>query len=410
MKIQFFTYSNVNFLNGQNHINNLNKNVTLPQSINNNKVDSFTKSAKEISFHGVEKKNKTNDVLSDLAAIGIIGAPFVLSIGAGCYVMNKMNPEDIFLPDGTYFMSTEQMKTPVITADTDEGILKIEGTPIDIDASKYDIADIEHGIFKNFDGSVDIDLANNKYIDMDKGVIIDPEHNLSFIKDASGEIHNLVLPDLNSPNFEGASIGTVNPVHLRQTREEYINQHHSKPEDDLSNIYSDNNRIPNSASDRVVDPDDNRNLAQKIMDFFNPFAPDSRVTNMYDRSKSYDVFGREILTISKPDGSISKVAIDEDLKAVLDKYHLKKDSLGEIADFFDKIKLKEYLLEYHPAQSFDFNVHIDSFQDFLQHVSEKHSDVADAITNDAITEVFTTSDSHTSLLDTFKEIFENITN
>ena len=328
MKIQFFAYSNGNFLNGQNHINNLNKNVTLPQSLNNNNVDSFTKSTKEVSFHGVEKKNKTKDVLSDLAAIGIIGAPFVLSIGAGCYVMNKMNPKDIFLPDGTYFMSTEQMKTPVITADTDEGILKIEGTPIDIDASKYDIADIEHGIFKNFDGSVDIDLANNKYIDMDKGVIIDPEHNLSFIKDASGEIHNLVLPDLNSPNFEGASIGTVNPVHLRQTREEYINQHHSKPEDDLSNIYSDNNRIPNSASDRVVEPDDNRNLAQKIMDFFNPLSPDSRVNNLFDRSKNYDVFGREILTISKPDGSISKVAIDEDLKAVLEKTEIKLKSFG----------------------------------------------------------------------------------
>lgn len=82
-------------------------------------------------------------------------------------------------------MNTEQMKTSVITADSNEGILKIEDTPIDIDASKYDIADIEHGIFKNFDGSVDIDLANNKYIDMDKGVIINPEHNLSFIKDTS---------------------------------------------------------------------------------------------------------------------------------------------------------------------------------------------------------------------------------
>ena len=410
MKIQFFTYSNGNFLNGQNHINNLNKNVTLPQSLNNNKVDSFTKSTKEVSFHGVEKKNKTKDVLSDLAAIGIIGAPFVLSIGAGCYVMNKMNPKDIFLPDGTYFMSTEQMKTPVITADTDEGILKIEGTPIDIDASKYDIADIEHGIFKNFDGSVDIDLANNKYIDMHKGVIIDPEHNLSFIKDASGEIHNLVLPDLNSPNFEGASIGTVNPVHLRQTREEYINQHHSKPEDDLSNIYSDNNRIPNSASDRVVEPDDNRNLAQKIMDFFNPLSPDSRVNNLFDRSKNYDVFGREILTISKPDGSISKVAIDEDLKAVLDKYHLKEESLGEIADFFDKIKLKEYLLEYHPVESLDFGVHIDSLQEFLHKISETHSDVAEIITNDAITETLNDPETHTSLLDTFKEIFENITN
>lgn len=410
MKIQFFTYSNGNFLNGQNHINNLNKNVTLPQSLNNNKVDSFTKSTKEVSFHGVEKKNKTKDVLSDLAAIGIIGAPFVLSIGAGCYVMNKMNPKDIFLPDGTYFMSTEQMKTPVITADTDEGILKIEGTPIDIDASKYDIADIEHGIFKNFDGSVDIDLANNKYIDMTKGVIIDPEHNLSCIKDASGSVHNLVLPNLNSPNFEGASMGTSNPIPWKQTRQEYIQDNNSKPEDDFRDIFSGDKRIPHSATDRVVDPDDNRKLAQKIIDFFNPLSPDSRFANLYDKTKSYDMFGREILTISKPDGSISKVAIDEDLKAVLDKYNLKEDSLGEIADFFDKIKLKEYLLEYHPAHNIDLGVHIESFQEFINRLSENHSDVAHVITNDAITETLNDPETHTSLLDTFKEIFENITN
>ena len=408
MKIQFFTYSNGNFLNGQNHINNLNKNVTLLQS--NNKVDSFTKSTKEVSFHGVEKKNKTKDVLSDLAAIGIIGAPFVLSIGAGCYVMNKMNPKDIFLPDGTYFMSTEQMKTPVITADTDEGILKIEGTPIDIDASKYDIADIEHGIFKNFDGSVDIDLANNKYIDMTKGVIIDPEHNLSCIKDASGSVHNLVLPNLNSPNFEGASMGTSNPIPWKQTRQEYIQDNNSKPEDDFRDIFSGDKRIPHSATDRVVDPDDNRKLAQKIIDFFNPLSPDSRFANLYDKTKSYDMFGREILTISKPDGSISKVAIDEDLKAVLDKYNLKEDSLGEIADFFDKIKLKEYLLEYHPAHNIDLGVHIESFQEFINRLSENHSDVAHVITNDAITETLNDPETHTSLLDTFKEIFENITN
>lgn len=410
MKIQFFTYSNGNFLNGQNHINNLNKNVTLPQSLNNNKVDSFIKSTKEVSFHGVEKKNKTKDVLSDLAAIGIIGAPFVLSIGAGCYVMNKMNPEDIFLPDGTYFMSTEQMKTPVITADTDEGILKIEGTPIDIDASKYDIADIEHGIFKNFDGSVDIDLANNKYIDMDKGVIIDPEHNLSFIKDTSGSMHNLILPDLHSLNFKGASMGTSNPIPWKQTRQEYIQDNNSKPEDDFRDIFSGDKRIPHSATDRVVDPDDNRKLAQKIIDFFNPLSPDSRFSNLYDKTKSYDMFGREILTISKPDGSISKVAIDEDLKTVLDKYNLKEDSLGEIADFFDKIKLKEYLLEYHPAHNIDLGVHIESFQEFINRLSESHSDVAHVITNDAITETLNDPETHTSLLDTFKEIFENITN
>lgn len=406
MKIQFYTYSFGN--NKQNDTNNLNKTFAPQPNFNNNKTDFFTKSADKISFIGAEKKSKTQDVLSDLAAVGIIGAPLVLSIGAGSYLMNKMNPKDIFLPDGTYFMSTDQMKTPVITADADEGILKIEGTPIDIDANKYDIADFEHGIFKNLDGSVDIDLANNKYIDIENGIIVDPEHNLSFIKDGAGAIHNLTLPDLSSPNFEGSSIGIENQIHLRPTREEYIQQHLSKPENDYNNIYNDENRIPHSTADRLIDPNDNRTLTQKLADFFNPLSPDSRINNLYDNSKSYDVFGREILTISKPDGSISKVGIDENLKAVLDKYHLKEDSLGEIADFFDKIKLKEYLLEYHPAVNLDLGVHIDSLQEFLHRISETHPDVADIITNDAITETLNDPDIHTSLLDTFKELFENI--
>lgn len=120
------------------------------------------------------------------------------------------------------------------------------------------------------------------------------------------------------------------------------------------------------------------------------------------------MFGREILTISKPDGSVSKVAIDEDLKGILDKYHLKEDSLGEIADFFDKIKLKEYLLEYHPASNLDVGLHLDSFQEFLHRISETHSDVADIIQNDAITETISNPDTHTSFLETCKEIFDNL--
>ena len=410
MKIQFHTYSIGNINKQQNSTNNINKSFALQPNFNDNKPDFFMKSVDGISFSGVEKKNNKKDILSDLEAIGIVGAPFVLSIGAGTYVMNRMNPKDIFLPDGTYFMSTDQLKTDAITVDSDEGILKIEGTPIDIDASKYDISDFEHGIFKNFDGSVDIDLANNKYIDMEKGVVIDPDHNLSFVQDETGILNNLALPDLNSPNFKGASMGTANPIQWKQTRQEYIQDNNSRPEDDFSNIYSGEKRIPHSAIDRVVDPDDNRKLAQKIMDFFNPLSPDSRFSHLYDKYKSYDMFGREILTISKPDGSVSKVAIDEDLKGILDKYHLKEDSLGEIADFFDKIKLKEYLLEYHPAANLDLGVQVDTFQEFLHRISETHSDVADIIQNDAITETISNPDTHTSFLETCKEIFDNLIN
>lgn len=124
MKIQFHTYSIGNINKQQNSTNNINKSFALQPNFNDNKPDFFMKSVDGISFSGVEKKNNKKDILSDLEAIGIVGAPFVLSIGAGTYVMNRMNPKDIFLPDGTYFMSTDQLKTDAITVDSDEGILK----------------------------------------------------------------------------------------------------------------------------------------------------------------------------------------------------------------------------------------------------------------------------------------------
>lgn len=411
MKIQFCANSlSNNIVYPQNYINNLSKNAIQRQNFNDNNMDIFTKSSNGISFQGVEKNSKTKDVLTDLAAIGIVGSAFALSIGASSYAMNRMNPKDIFLPDGTYFTSIDELKTPVITADAEEGILKIKDTPIDIDASRYDIADIEHGVFKNMDGSVDIDLMNNKYIDIARGVIIDPENNISCIRDLSGNMQNIVLPDLSSPNFGGASLSDSGFIHSNLTREEYINIHHIKPEDsnNLKEIYTGAKRIPQYASDRVVDPDDNRTIAQKLVDFFNPLSSDGRFNNLYDKTKEYDIFGREILTITKSDGSVSKVAIDENLKAILDKYHLKADSLGEIADFFEKIKLKEYLLEYSPAQDLDIGLHVDSLQEFLHRISESHSDVAEAISNDAITETLGDSDVHTTFIDIIRGIFENL--
>lgn len=406
MKVNFYTFSGVNSI--QNQGVNSNYSGQRISSLNNLQSDMFVKSTNDVSFGGKINKEKIKDVASDLAAIGIIGAPFVLSIAGGAYMMKHMDVKDIFLPDGTYLMSVDELKTDKITANAEEGILKIEGTPIDIDASRYDIADVEKGVFKNFDGSVDIDLANNKYIDLDHGVIIDPDREISFIENAEGVFENVALPALNSPNFKGTSMHAPNPARINETREEYLANHGHKPEDDkvLSNIYQNEDRIQKDGY-RVVDPDDNRTISQKIIDFFNPFSPDGRVNHLYDRSKSYDVFGREIITIKKPDGSISKIGLDENLKAVLDKYHLKTDSLGEISDFCEKIKMKEYLLEYHPASAPTFTAHTEHLNEFLHRIAENHTDVADIITNDAITETVTNTELHTSFLDVIREIAES---
>lgn len=407
MKVQLYTFSAGNSIQNQRLTNFSSQSIS---RMNNLESDMFVKSANDVSFTGVDKKNKIKDIAKDLAMIGIIGAPFALSIGAASYAMKHMDVKDIFLPDGTYLMSVDELKTDKITANAEEGILKIEGTPIDIDASRYDVADIERGVFKNFDGSVDIDLSNNKYIDIDHGVMIDPDREMSFIKNADGIFENIAIPALNSPNFQGSPLSAINGGTYRHnlTREEYIEKTGHAPEHNkvLNKIYHDEGRISKDGY-KVVDPDDNRTISQKIIDFFNPFSPDGKVNNLYDRSKSYDVFGREIITIEKPDGSISKIGLDENLKAILNRYHLETDSLGEISDFFEKIKMKEYLLEYHPQSASAFTAQMEHFNEFLHRIAENHSDVADIITNDAITEAVTNNELPTSLLDILRDIAES---
>lgn len=404
MKVNFYTFSGGNSIQNQGVNNNYSGQRI--STLNNLQSDMFVKSTNDVSFGGKINKEKIKDVAGDLAAIGIIGAPLVLSIAGGAYMMKHMDVKDIFLPDGTYLMSVDELKTDKITANAEEGILKIEGTPIDIDASRYDIADIEKGVFKNFDGSVDIDLANNKYIDLEHGVIIDPDSQVSFIQNTDGVFENVALPALNSPNFKGASMHEPNPVHIAPSREEYIHRHGFAPEDSpyIKNLPNEK-KIPNDYGDKIAVPNDNRTVSQKIIDFFNPLKGHEEYP--YDHSKSYDIFGREIVTIEKADGSISKVAIDENLQAVLDKFNLKTDSLGEISDFCEKIKMKEYLLEYHPAEVPTFTAHSEHLNEFLHRIAESHSDVAEAITNDAITETLTNTELHTSFLDTIREIAES---
>lgn len=404
MKVNFYTFSGGNSIQNQG-VNNNYSSQTI-SSLNGLKSDMFVKSANDVSFTGVDKKENIKDIAEALAAIGIVGAPLVLSIGAASYAMRHLDVKDIFLSDGTYLMSVDELKTDKITANSEEGILKIEGTPIDIDASRYDIADIEHGIFKNTDGSVDIDLANNKYIDLEHGVIIDPDSQVSFI-DANGVLENVAIPALTSPNFKGSSMsGNTSSVRIAPSREEYIAKHGFAPEDSpyIKDLPMEK-KIPNSYRDRIAVPDDNRSVSQKIIDFFNPFK--HREMYPHDHSKSYDIFGREIVTIQRADGSFSKIGLDENLKAVLDKYHLKTDALGEISDFCEKLKMKEYLLEYHPAVAPTFTAHTENLNEFLHKIAENHSDVAEVITNDAITETLTNGhDIHHSFLDTLKDIVE----
>ena len=406
MKVLFNTFFNGSSIQSQGTNNFSGQRVSSP--ITNLQSDIFVKSTNDVPFGEKINKEKIKDVAGDLAAIGVVGAPLILSIAGSAYLMKNMDVKDIFLPDGSYLMSVDELKTDKITANAEDGILKIDGTPIDIDANRYDVADVERGVFKNYDGSVDIDLANNKYIDLEHGVIIDPDNQMSFIENADGVFENVAIPALSSPNFKGSSMsGNSSYVRITPSREAYIEKNGYAPEDSpyIKHLPMEQ-KIPENFGDRIAVPNDNRSVTQKIIDFSNPLKPHENYP--YDHSKSYDIFGREIVTIEKADGSMSKIGLDENLKAVLDKYHLKTDSLGEISDFCEKIKMKEYLLENHPVQASSFTAHTENLTEFLHRITENHSDVADVITNDAIVETVTNPELHTSILDTIRDIAEGI--
>ena len=355
------------------------------------KNDVFVRSPKaEPSFAG---KKVENNLSEDLLAIGIVGAPFVLSIAGGTYMMKKCDSKDIFLPDGTYLMSTDNLslKTDKINADGLNGSIKIEGTGIDIDPDKYDydVCIPEKGIYKNYDGSVDIDLLNHKYIDVANKVFIDPANKISAVFDGNS-MQNIVIPSFSGTSMSGNEHYIATP-----TRSEYINAHNGQvPENDpIYDMYKDKTDL----NLRVAYPDDNRTNMQKLADFFNPFAR-NRVVN-FDKTKEYDIFGREILTVKDADGSITKFGLDERLAKIAEQNNISNENLGEICKFVDNIRLKDYIVSNHPACENLEIAEYETMDSFIKRITGADSVDVDVIdSNDIDEQIAQTEDIEASSL------------
>lgn len=159
----------------------------------NNYGDFFIK-GNDISFKGEERDSK--GLKNKLETMGFVGVPVLLSITAGVLSAKSAEISD------DYSIDTEEksIKSADIIADADDGIFKVGGTPINIDASRFDYADVENGIYRNFDGSVDIDLLNGKYIDTQNGIFVDPESKISAFIDEDGDVKHFPLISFGNQN------------------------------------------------------------------------------------------------------------------------------------------------------------------------------------------------------------------
>ena len=114
---------------------------------------------------------------------------------AASAAMVKMGDDakDLLCDEDGYLVSPDGVSSDMLTIDKKAGIIKFEGTGIEINADNYDYADWENGVFRNFDGSVDIDLGANKFIDTENGIFVDPDVNISAVLDGK-HFGNIAIP------------------------------------------------------------------------------------------------------------------------------------------------------------------------------------------------------------------------
>lgn len=340
--------------------------------------DTFVRS-NNISFKADSAKKADNDVVYDLAAIGVVGVPLLLSIAAATYLAKHQQPEDLFTYDGMYIGNVNdfKVKTDKIDADGDDGIFKVKGTGIDIDASKYDIADIEKGIYKNYDGSVDIDLLHNKYIDKENGIFIDPDDKISAVK-VGDELVNINLPAFGSgyptcpwdPRWDDCYlIGSSDQYRHEDidiTRSKYESLFGYEPENDPHGVQAKGNILPD------------RSLSEKLKDFFSGKS-----------DEKYDIFGRRFFEFKDTEGHVQKIALDDESYAIIKEFKIDGDSIPALAKLIDNLKLEQYITHNYPEYQNLIQPTFSNVEEFLNGISHSRENATETLTDHIDSDVHT---------------------
>lgn len=298
------------------HLNN--KPVKAPTA-----SDVFVKNTANITFTGSGKPGKGDNLPDALKKAGIKGIPFLLGLATGVG-MSKIGDkaEGIIFDEEGFEVSEGNVSSDMVNISSDEGIIKIEGTGIDIDADKYDYVDWDNLVFKNYDGSVDIDLLNNKYIDVENGIFVDPEFGVSAVLDGD-HFENIAIP----------SFGSGYACHPWDTR---------WSEDQA--YWAEKNGIENDEPNVVEDGF----IKTAIHHLKKLFTSDSKTIEAEDYK---DIFGNDILqtTDAKGDSYLTSAPSSENPIFVKTSTVLK--SQESAAEIFNNAKLSAYIEDKFPAFS-----------------------------------------------------------
>ena len=296
---------------------------TLNNISNSNMSDSFVKQSSDISFTGFRKKKPTEtkvekNITDSLKNVSVKGMPFLLGLAASA-AMVKMGDgaKDLLCDENGYIVSPNGVSSDMVNIDEKAGIIKFEGTGIEIDADDYDFVDWENGIFKNYDGSVDIDLSANKFIDTENGIFVDPTEKISAILDGDS-FENIAIPHF--PSF-GSGYPTT-------------------PWDDrwgaIQSLYAD-------------EYEQEESILQKASSFIKGLFVNDSVAD--DISEAKDIFGNDIMVATDKDGDAyltSKPGITDN--PVFAKFQSILGGDKETAvETFNNMRLQSYLGSKYPS-------------------------------------------------------------
>lgn len=361
---------------------------------NNLTNDVFVKN--NIAFKGAS--DDKIGIAEAMATIGVVGAPLLLSIAGATYLAKHQQPKELFTYDGMYIGNVDDFKveTDKVMADADDGIFKVKGTGINIDASKYDIADTERGIYRNWDGSVDIDLLHNKYIDKVNGIFVDPDAKISAVK-VGNELVNINLPAFGSgyptcpwdPRWNDSYlIGSSDQYRhedINLTRSEYKSLFGYEPENDPHGIQAKGDILPD------------RSLSEKLNDFFSGKS-----------DEKYDIFGRRFFEFKDTEGHLQKIALDDESYAIVKELKIDGDAIPALAKLIDNLKLEQYISHNYPDLNYlaipKFNS-VEEFMQSLHHIADSDAvgEVIETVDSDNIPEVDDTHNFFHDLVDLIKE-------
>lgn len=381
MKVQLLNLMPNFTLNNKHSMPLKSNNVIMRNNLTN---DVFVKN--NVSFKGAS--DDKIGIAEAMATIGVVGAPLLLSIAGATYLAKHQQPKELFTYDGMYIGNVNDFKveTDKVMADADDGIFKVKGTGINIDASKYDIADPERGIYRNWDGSVDIDLLHNKYIDKVNGIFVDPDAKISAVK-IGDQLVNIQLPSFGSGYsmvpWDCWDCGSYHSPET-YTRSQYKEIFKDNPEDSL-----------NEHDYVTVKPD--RTISEKIQDFFSGKS-----------DEKYDIFGRRFFEFKDTEGHMQKIALDDESYAIVKELKIDGDTIPALAKLIDNLKLEQYISHNYPDLNYlaipKFNS-VEEFMQSLHHIADSDAvgEVIETVDSDNIPEVDDTHNFFHDLVDLIKE-------